>query len=440
VARLLPLRGIRYAAEHVRLGGVLAPPYDVISTVQREALYGRDLRNIVRIDFGEPYADDVPGTNDVYTRAHQHLRSWLQLGILVQDERPGLYLVAHEFVTAAGVGHRRLGLMGRVPALPWDRSEVRPHERTLRGPKEDRLALMRATRAQTSPVWVLWDGAPRLLPHLEELAEGQALLGGRFDGEVGSEKVLLWQLSDEAALAEIDEMLSAASLYIADGHHRFETAAAYAAERRAAGDAEDADSQHVLLYASAAEDPALVVLPTHRMVRPRTGLPGSLAELHSRLGPAWKMEPSTGEDAALVLARIEEQEGGAHAGPLDGEHAFVLVAPDGVAILHRGRARVASARAALDVSVLEDEVVAACGITEDELREGALGYSRDPAEAATAVTEGRAALAFLLRPCSAGEVLAVADAGETMPRKSTYFYPKVPTGLVISPLGPLPQD
>ena len=124
----------------------------MISPARREELYGRDLRNVVRIDFGRGYPDDVAGENDVYTRAAAHLRSWLDLGILVRDERPGLYLVAHEFVAPEGAARRRLGLLGRVPALPWDRSEVRPHELTLRGPKEDRLALMRATRAQTSPV------------------------------------------------------------------------------------------------------------------------------------------------------------------------------------------------------------------------------------------------------------------------------------------------
>src|SRR5487761_672561 len=126
VAELLPLRGIRYDPEHVRLGGVLAPPYDVISPGRRDELYGRDLRNVVRVDFGQPYPGDVAGDNDVYTRAAEHLRSWCDLGILVRDERPGLYLVAHEFPTGAGELRRRLGLMGRVPAVPWERSEVRP--------------------------------------------------------------------------------------------------------------------------------------------------------------------------------------------------------------------------------------------------------------------------------------------------------------------------
>jgi uncharacterized protein (DUF1015 family) len=395
----------------------------VISPSRREELYGRDLRNVVRIDFGQEYPGDVGGVNDVYTRAAAHLRSWLGLGILVRDGRPGLYLVSHEFVAPDGSARRRLGLLGRVPALPWDRSEVRPHELTLRGPKEDRLALMRATRAQTSPAWVLWDRAPGLSVRLGEMAEGRALLGGRFEGEMGSEKLLVWQVAAMVDLAEIDSLLAPTTLYIADGHHRFETMAAYAAERRAAGDAEGADSQFALVYASGADDPALVVLPIHRMVRPRPGLPGGRAELLERVGEGWEMEAV--EDALAAHARLGERR--------TADHAYVLVAPDGAAVLWRRRGEVGARRDVLDVAVLQSEVIGACGIGEADLREGALTYTRDPGEAVEAVREGRVAMAFLVSPCTSQEVIAVADAGETMPQKSTYFYPKVPTGLVISP-------
>jgi uncharacterized protein (DUF1015 family) len=406
------------------LGGALAPPYDVISPAQREELYGRDLRNVVRVDFGLPYPDDVAERSDVYTRAAAHLRSWLELGILVRDEQPGLYLVVHEFVVPDGTSQRRLGLVGRVPALPWERSEMRPHELTLRGPKEDRLTLMRATRAQTSPVWLLWNRAPGLDARLAEIAERRALLGGRFDGEMGPEKVLVWQMSDTAVLAEIGALLDPATLYIADGHHRFETMAAYATERRDAGEAPDADSQFALVYASAAEDTALVVLPIHRLVRPRPELPISREELLARLGGAWELEPVT--DPVASLARLGERRAA--------EHVYVLVAPDGCAVLRRPRRDTGSRRDALDVSVLQSEVISGCGIGEFELRESALDYTRNPADAVLAVRDGRAGLAFLLSPCTSHEVMAVADARENMPQKSTYFYPKVPTGLVISPL------
>ncbi|MGA8015449.1 MAG: DUF1015 domain-containing protein [Candidatus Dormiibacterota bacterium] len=425
MSRLLPLRGIHYNPELVRLGGVLAPPYDVISPARREDLYGRDLRNIVRVDFGLAYEDDVAGQRDAYTRAAEHLRSWLEMGILVRDRRPALYLVAHEFAAPDGGSGRRLGLVGRVPALPWERSAVLPHERTLRGPKEDRLALLRATGTQTSPVWLIWKGATGLRGRLEELATGTALIGGRFAGEAGPEKLLLWRLDEEEMLGELGRLLAPAALYVADGHHRFETAAAYAAERRLAGDAEAADSQHVLVYASAADDPALVVLPIHRLVERRPGLPASPEEVGSRLGADWEMEPVVG-DPLRSLAQLDGLRGRSH--------AFVLVAPGGAALLHRPRVETTSARAALDTAVLQDEVIGRFGIGDSELREGALSYTRDPAEAVASVRGGEAGLAFLVSPCTAAEVLAVADSGDTMPQKSTYFYPKVPTGLVLSPV------
>jgi uncharacterized protein (DUF1015 family) len=186
----------------------------------------------------------------------------------------------------------------------------------------------------------------------------------------------------------------------------------------------DAASQFTLVYGSAADDPALVVLPIHRIVNPLPGLPSNREELLRRLGGAWSSDLV--DDAVAALAELGER----HAA----EHAFVVIAQDGVAILRRPRGAVASPRQALDVVVLQEEVIRLCGIDDEALREGALAYTRNAAEAVAAVREGRTSLAFLTCPCTSAEILAVADAGETMPQKSTYFYPKVPTGLVLSPL------
>ncbi len=436
MANLLPLRGIHYDPEHVRLGGVLAPPYDVISPAQREELYGRDLRNIVRVDFGLSYEDDVAGVRDQYTRAAEHLRSWLEMGLLVRDQRPSLYLVAHEFAAPDGGVGRRLGLVGRVPALSWEHSEVRPHEGTLRGPKEDRLALLRATRTQTSPVWLLWNGATGLRERLEELATGTALIGGRFAGEGGPEKLLVWRLDGEELLGELGRLLAPAALYVADGHHRFETAAAYAAERRQAGDADDADSQYVAVYASAADDPALVVLPIHRLVERRPGLPANREEVGGRLGAAWEMEPV--DDPLRSLAQLGRWRGTSH--------AFVLVAPEGAALLHRPRVEQRSPRAALDIAVLQDEVIRKFGIGDGELREGALSYTRDPAEAVASVRGGEAGLAFLVSPAPPPRCWPSPTPARPCPRSRPTSTPrsrpawcwhrcnKVPTGLVLAPV------
>jgi uncharacterized protein (DUF1015 family) len=423
MAAVQPFKGTRFNPEHVQLGGVLAPPYDVISAAQRDELYGRDLRNIVRIDYGMTYPDDVEGANDQYTRAASFLTSWLELGILVRDAPAGFYVVDHFFQHPEGGERRRRGLLATVGARPWESSDLRPHERTLRGPKADRLALMRTTRAQTSPVFAVWTGADGIAETLDAVATGDALLGGRIDGEIASEKLLLWRVGDPEHVASIAGALESAALYVADGHHRYETAAAYAAERRAAdpGAPDDAPFEQCLVYLTAADDPGITILPTHRLVRPGPEIAFSLDDLWARLDDAYETVPAADGRAALATAASMHET----------HHAFAVVAHDGAAVLRRPRGLDGSPRDRLDVAVLETEVLGPAGVSRDMISGGALAYTRDPDELEAAVRRGEATLAFGVSPVSAGEVIAVADAGETMPQKSTYFYPKVPTGLVL---------
>jgi uncharacterized protein (DUF1015 family) len=407
----------------VHLGGVLAPPYDVISDAQRDELYGRDLRNIVRIDYGVRLPDDVPGSNDQYTRAASFLESWLRLGILEREAQPCFYVVDHQFQLLDGTERRRRGVLATVGAAPWNRSDLRPHERTLSGPKADRLALLRAIRTQTSPVFAVWTGATDVEAILSGHASGAALLGGRIDGEFGSEKLLIWRIAEPAAVEALGSGLRSAALYIADGHHRYETAAAYAAERRAAEPEapQDAPFEHCLVYLCAADDPGITILPTHRLVRPGPGIAFSLDDLWARLDDAYDTEPSPDARTALATAASLQAT----------HHAFAVVAHDGVAVLRRPRRAGGSPRDQLDVAVLEAEVLGPAGVSTEQISRGALAYTRDPDTLETAVRSGEAILGFGVAPVSAAEVIAVADAGETMPQKSTYFYPKVPTGLAL---------
>lgn len=430
MAHLRPLRGIRYDTGHVDFGSVLAPPYDVISPAQQQDLYSRDLRNIVRIDFGAELPEDVAGTDDRYSRARGHLDSWLRLGILVREDTPALYVVDHEFLGADGARHVRRGILGRVPAKGWEESEVLPHERTMRGPKEDRLALMRATRTQSSAVWVLWDRAAGIAEALAAATARRPDAQGETPGELDVEQVRMWVVTDPEHLAAIDSALAPARLYIADGHHRFETAAAYATERRAAEpDAPaDADFAMTLVYACAADDPVIEVWPTHRLVRPGAtpGLPDTLDALAQRLGGDFTLE----RQPDLATATQAANEAAAR-----GVHAFGVQARDGAALLTAPRVDTTSPQEALDVSVLAERVLhRGLGITPEHLTAGALFYTRDVAEAEQAVQGGEAALAFTVNPTSTAEIVAVSDAGEVMPQKSSYFYPKVPTGLLLSPL------
>jgi uncharacterized protein (DUF1015 family) len=423
MATVQPFDGTRYNPDHVKLGGVLAPPYDVISDAKRDELYGRDLRNIVRIDSGATFADDVEGVDDRYTRAASFLASWHDLGVLVRDHQEGFYVVDHSFQHPDGSARNRRGLLATVAATSWESSDLRPHERTLRGPKADRLALLRATRAQTSPVFAVWTDSERIVNALDGVATGHALLGGRLDGEVASEKLLLWRVADPEQVAAIAAALHSAQLYVADGHHRYETAAAFAAERRSADPHAPhwAPFERCLVYLAAADDPGITILPTHRLVRPGHGIAFSLDDLSARLDDSFDTMPAPDGRAALAAASAM------HAT----HHAFAVVAHDGAAVLRRPRHVGGSPRDRLDVAVLETEVLGPAGVSADMISAGALTYTRDPDGLDSAVQDGDAILAFGLSPVTTDEVIAVADAGETMPQKSTYFYPKVPSGLVL---------
>jgi uncharacterized protein (DUF1015 family) len=422
----MPLRGIRFNPQHVHLGGVLAPPYDVISDLQRETLYARDLRNVVRIDYGMPGDADVAGADDRYTRARGFLESWLQLGVLVQDEEPSLYVTEHHFVDPHDGGIRtRRGLIGTVAAVPWEESDLKPHERTMTGPKEDRLALLRAMRVQTSPVFAVWRGAPGVAGLLGEAVQATSLAGGRTDGEFGSEKHVLWRVSG-AATAALTDALRDATLYVADGHHRYETAVAYAEQRRAEepNAPRDAPFSRCLVYLADADDPGLSILPTHRLLRPGRGVAFSVDDLWARLDDAWDLEPAASlRDAVVAAAAIR-----------DTHHAFAVAGADATAVLRRPRLLAGSPRERLDVSVLETQVLAPAGLGPESVTAGALGYTRRLEELEAAVLSGEALLGFAVQPVRIEELIAVADAGEVMPQKSTYFYPKVPTGLVLAPL------
>lgn len=430
MASIAPLRGIRYDPAQVNLGNCLAPPYDVISDAERAELYTRDLRNIVRIDYGETYRDDVPGQNDRYARAAGHLRSWLELGILQQDPRPAVYVYDHTFRTLDGRSLTRRGIFFRVRALPWEQADVVPHEHTMRDPKEDRLALMRATSTQTSPVFLLWRGAAGVGNAIAVSTDRPPDAAAETDGEVARERHRLWMIDDPGAVAALAQALGPARLYMADGHHRFETAAAYALERGAADPAPGADAPYdwTLACASAFDDPAIEILPTHRLVRQGFGAPDRLSALLPRLRPRFFVELRYSLEEAYAGARALRAK--------DGRHAFAIGARDGAALVHTARdPSVTSPRARLDVSVVEDAILLeACGIGRDAISHGALEYTRTVDGATAALASGEAALAICVNPCTAQEVIDVSDAREQMPQKSTYFYPKVPTGLVLNPV------
>jgi uncharacterized protein (DUF1015 family) len=431
MADVQPFRALRFRPNAVRdLGQVLAPPYDVISPAEQEACYRRDNRNIIRLEFGLVMQGDTADDNR-YTRARATLSEWLRDGVVGEDGRPAYYAYEQEF-THAGRRLTRRGFFAAVRVQPWSDGAVLPHEKTLDRPKEDRLELLRAIRTNVSPVLSLYDDPSGTV---------QASLGGIWDeqplvtaSDAAGEGHRLWALDDPARCAAISRTLGAQPLYIADGHHRYETALAYYQERCAELRGEPAeDAARVLMVLVAADDPGLLVLPTHRTVRDVHD--GTLVSLAASLAPFFSFEELPGDaTASHLLGRL------AQAG--EGGHALLLAGPGSAVRLLRLRPdaplppRTASGTAALhdlDVWLAHALVLdGALGLGEESAsREEHLSYTRDAGEALSQVRDGSAQLALLLNATPVAAIMRVAGAGATMPQKSTYFYPKLVTGLVM---------
>ncbi|MGA9921617.1 MAG: DUF1015 domain-containing protein [Candidatus Dormiibacterota bacterium] len=410
MVQVSPFRGIHYDPAVVQLDSVLSPPYDVISPELQMELYGRAMQNVVRVELGRDFADDLPGERDRYTRARDHLHAWLMEGVLVQDEQPSVYLHRHTFRPPGGGGPReRLGCFVGVEPVPHERREVLRHELTMTAPREDRLRLLQATRTQTSPIFLLYENCADVTRELERVSSAdRPFAEAVVEGDYGAERHQLWRVVQPDTVGKITAGLSQTRLFIADGHHRYETALNLGLPR-------------FLALVSPLEDDGNVILPTHRVVPDAAvGVDGLADELSSR---GWHIESLPELDH--VLARL--------IGLRETDHAVALVGEEDkvVASRHRLDGVADNPRATVDVSVLESEILEPLlGIAARDAAAGRLLYSRDPQEALElAVT--RHGVAFLLNPTTVSEMAAVALADEAMPQKSTYFFPKVPAGLLI---------
>jgi len=430
LADVRPFRGITFDPDRVDVALALSPPYDVISPSQQEAYYQRDPHNAVRIILNR-------GAGDArYTEAAAELRTWLAEGALRQDDAPAFYVHRQTFEApggeAAPIRTTRLGLLAAVRLQPWASGAVRPHEHTMPGPKQDRLSLMRATQADTEPIWVFHpDPGRQLLGALEAIATEPAHIAATFhpvpntEGEESAESHELWRVSHPATVARLAAAASAVQLYIADGHHRYETALHHAEE--VGGGPDDASRFKVMLL-SAGEDPGLLVLPTHRLLRLGPGQ--SVGEFLATL-QEWGWQTEQPATLAGLLQRLARPTA---AGVL----GFGLLAGGRLSYLE-GRvpsahvADLAPSIAALDVGVLHAGVLQPMlRIGQEELAAGeVIGYSRDAAEVVEKVAAGTYDLGILTRAPTLAQVQAVADAGENMPQKSTYFWPKPASGLVM---------
>ena len=428
-----PFRALRYDPEQAGDPALLvAPPYDVIGPALHEQLLARHPRNAVRLDLpaGLPGED----ADERYRRVARTVAQWRSDGTLRRDPRPSVYVYEQRYrVPGTEIERIQRGFFARLRIEPFGSgSGVLPHERTLSGPKEDRYRLLRATGLNTSPVVGLYEDPSRAAAGAMARAVADAPTLDLLDDDGVQHR--LWAIPAEPG-GVAEEMIDAAStgpVFIADGHHRYETALRYRDERRArSGETDPAFDFLLMLFLDAAED--LTVLPTHRLVR-ALGESGA-ARLREGLPRLFAAEASTSDS---LVARF-----GAAGGLSGGDGRFGLLTRDGSWLLTARREAIAAHQAsggsavrALDVSLLAAALEALFGIDAAAVAGGQrVAYTKSAAEAAAAVAFGADGVdaAFLLEPTPVASILAVARDGDVMPQKSTYFYPKALTGLLLNP-------
>lgn len=414
---LRPFRALHYDPAAVGdLADVIAPPYDVIDAAELDRLYARSPHNVVRLILNR--------SSDRYGAAAAELAAWRQRGVLVQDREPGFYYYVQDFALAGGERLQRSGLMAAVRLQPFAAGNILPHERTFPSAKADRLKLMHACRANLSAIFGVYPGGSGALDPMRMHA---AVAAPWIDVEDGGQRHRVWRITAAADIARIEAGLRDVTVFIADGHHRYETALTYRDERRAAGETDpNAPHNFLLMYLCAMSDPGLVILPTHRVLR--AALP---ADWRARVEAHFAIEAVAATD---LFARLAREERAAAFGLHHREASYLLR-------LRAGEARAVDTMLGavhptirhLDVSVL-DGVLLGHLLGVDCARaaqDGQLTYTHDDRQALAAVDDDGAAAAFLLRSPHMGEVEAACLAGQTMPQKSTYFFPKLQTGLVF---------
>jgi uncharacterized protein (DUF1015 family) len=415
MADVQPFRALHYDLS--RTGGlqrVAAPPYDVIDADQRAALVARSPYNVVEIDLPQD-----PDGGDPYAHAAETLRAWREEGVIVRDDEPALWVLEQDYTGPDGRRRTRRGFFARVKVEDYGAGRIRPHERTHPGPKEDRLRLTRATGANLSPIFSLYDDPEQaawsaLEPHTRDTPWGEVT---DEDGTVHR----LWRVTDPDAIEQVTGALAGTELLIADGHHRYETARVHARETG------DPGAQYVLMSLVALQDPGLTVFPTHRLL---TGLDDARrAALEATLAEDFTAAP-------VDPADLEPHgDGAVRMGYLDVQGARMLTLRDpGVAAA--ALPDKPQPYRELDTAVLEAVVLrGALGMSEDDISHlNGLDYARDTDQARERVERGEADAAFFMRGTPVEQVRAVAATGESMPPKSTYFFPKVLTGMVFNTL------
>lgn len=438
MAEVIPFRGTLYDSSIVGdVRHVVAPPYDIIDAAMQRSLHDRHPQNIIRLELGLEQPGDGP-ENNKYRRAAECLREWMKAGALRRDSEPALYYHTIDYIppyAPPGTPPRVLkGFLATVALEEFGTGRIYPHENTRSAAKTDRLNLMQACDANFSPIFSLYsDPQGEVLASLEEAA---AMEKPRIDfqDDVGFRQ-RLWSVTNTSVVGRVVEAMKNKPLFIADGHHRYETALTYRRLRREQSGADAVAGRQpydaVLMLFASLEDPGLTVLPTHRVL---TSPVPPTSDLITRLSDAFEIIEFSFQRQAeesvrrefLAAMRTRDQNVPVFGMAVKDEPRYYLLQlrPS------HWPGTDASPRHRLDVSILQQQIVLRLCPTQEQ--QEAILYTKDDHEALNWVLDGTGTAALLLNATKVSEVRAVASAGERMPHKSTYFFPKPLTGLVIN--------
>jgi uncharacterized protein (DUF1015 family) len=433
LADIRPFQGVHYNPSLTEdLAKVLSPPYDIITPQIQEELYQRSNVNFVRIEFGRELPKDKDNDNK-YTRAAATVEKWLEQGVLEVDRAPSIYVHDHHF-THQAKPYRRRSINCLVRLEEWDRKVVRPHEGTLAKPKDDRLNLLWALHANTSPVMTLYeDQEGKVSSLLDVQTREQHLLNASIEN---GESHYLWALTDAKIIGEIRDVLADQPLYIADGHHRYESALAYRRERHSLSDSvsENEPYDYVMMTLVDFADPGLVILPAHRMVRgiAPSALDGLLAGIETCFAvKELPLQHSNIQQQVNDLLAAETNEVKTVLCGIKNERLLLLTLRDFNLVRTMIPYFHSELYQRLDVSIVDHVILEdLLGLTHD-MAGAFIDYTSDVVDAVSQVLEQEYQLAFLVNPVKPEVIKGIADSGDRMPRKSTYFYPKLPAGLVF---------
>lgn len=449
MATVAPFRAVRYNQEKIaRLEDVITPPYDIISAGDGEKLRQKNPYSMINLDLRNTSQGETEDDGR-YLQARDRFTAWQDEAVLIRDAQPAIYLYATDYTIPGGRRLTRKGIVCLVGLAEFSEGIVRPHEKTFAGVIGDRLKLMETCGAQFSKIFSIYsDPQQEVIRTLEQVQESEPVLQVT-DGNANTHT--LWRVTDAAAIAKVQRFFADRPVYIADGHHRYTTALEYRRRALAANPALPADhpSNFIMMYLCGCEDPGLSVLPTHRLVR----WPGAMSadQLAGRMQQSLRVEEVRNSSRESLIAetfnRMDEAAadsglpafGVYHAGE---NRAFLLAVQDAALLSGPLLADKPAVLRDLDVVLLSEVLISHClGLSHEQCATGKLiSYLSDPDEALDAavkqsvVEDGHTPLLLLLNPTKVAQVLKVADSGNIMPHKSTFFYPKVLTGLLIRKL------